>query len=209
MLRALVPNPTRLAQRLVDHNVTDPTVVRMYVREAMADPDPAALKKLYRDAYHAGAVAARALVDLAKTDDDEVDADPTTLDALLASGDEIWSDIASWTSDRVATVVTTQLTAGGSTVRSIAKAINDVVDDPERAAVIAQTETTRAMTDAAMATYQRFGADRIEFLATDDERTCPLCIGNEDQGPIPVTSKFENGMPPCHPRCRCTCVPAE
>lgn len=210
MMRALLPDTNRLAERLVDHNVTDATVVRMYVREAMAVPDPAALKRLYRDAYHAGVTAARALVDVAKADDGEVETeDVGTLDALLSSGDEIWSDIASWTSDRIATIVTERVAGSDSTVRSIAAAINEVVDDPDRAFVIAQTETTRAMTDAAVSTYGQFGVASIEFLATDDARTCPQCTANEDQGPIPITSRFEYGMPPVHPRCRCTCIPAD
>ena len=184
----------------------------MYVREALATPDPTALKTLYRDAFTAGAKAARALVSARSKADDDSDegaVDSGTLDSLLASGDEIWTEIASWTSDRVATIVVEQAVSSESTVATIARAIADVVDDPDRAEMIAQTETTRAMTMAAVSTYGQLGAERIEFLATDDDRTCPLCGANEDQGPIPIGEKFENGMPPCHPRCRCTVIPAD
>ena len=48
----------------------------------------------------------------------------------------------------------------------------------------------------------------VEFLATDDGKVCPLCIANEEQGPIPIDAEFEHGAPPVHPRCRCALLPA-
>lgn len=202
MLRALVPDVGKLADKLI----AKPGSVKALVKAAMADPDPSALEKLYRDAYAAGAKAAAA-VTKADTDTD-TDAGPLT--ELLKLAGEIWQAIAGWTSDRIATVVTTALADGDhADVRSIAKQINEVVDDPDRAHMIAQTECTRAMVKAAHATYVDAGVEHIEFLTADDDLVDDECAANEDQGPIPIGSKFEHGMPPVHPRCRCTIIPAD
>lgn len=201
MLRALVPDVGKLADKVV----AKPGSVKTLVKAAMAEPDPSALEKLYRDAYAAGTKAAAAV--LAKADTDTV-AGP--LADLLKLAGEIWQSIAGWTSDRIATVVTQQLADGDhADVRSIAKAINEIVDDPDRAHMIAQTECTRAMVTAAHATYVDAGVEHIEFLTADDDLVDDECAENEDQGPIPITSKFEHGMPPVHPRCRCTIIPAD
>jgi SPP1 gp7 family putative phage head morphogenesis protein len=202
-LRALVPDVTSLAAKLVDQQGK----VKSLVKAGMADPDPGALENLYRDAWQTGQTAARALVDVSKADAGT----PTVLDSLLALAGEIWQAIAGWTSDRIATVVTEALTSGEhADVRSIAQQINEIVDDPDRAHMIAQTETTRAMTGAAMATYREFGTEQIEFLTADDDHVDELCGQNEDHGPVPIdhTDQLPHGLPPVHPRCRCTVVPA-
>lgn len=204
MLRALVPDPKALARKVI----AEPGKVKSLVRKAMADPDPSALEKLYRDAYKAGETAAKALVGTAakaaSTDT------PSALAELLKAAGEIWQSIAGWTSDRIATVVTEALAGDEhADVRSIAKQIDAIVADPDRAYMIAQTECTRAMVGAAMATYTDFGVERIEFLTADDEDVDEECGENEDQGPIAIDKQFKNGMPPVHPRCRCTVIPAD
>jgi SPP1 gp7 family putative phage head morphogenesis protein len=205
MLRALVPDVGKLADRLHTHQVTDKTVAKMYVREAMADPDPAALQKLYRDAYKKGSDLASGLVAKAA-----VGTVTAPLAELLQLAGAIWQQIAGWTSERIATVVTQQLAGDDHPdVRSVTQAINDVVNDKNRAHMIAQTECTRAMVTAAHATYKDAGVEQIEFLTADDDKVDDECTENEDQGPIPITDKFEHGMPPVHPRCRCTIIPAD
>lgn len=204
MLRALVPDPKALARKVV----AEPGKVRSLVKKAMADPDPSALEKLYRDAYKAGETAAKALVSTAaKAAPEET---PSALAKLLEAAGEIWQSIAGWTSDRIATVVTDALSADEhADVASIAKQIDQIVSDPDRAHLIAQTECTRAMTGAAMATYKDFGTERIEFLTADDTDVDDLCAENEDHGPIPIDGEFPHGIPPVHPRCRCTVIPAD
>lgn len=209
MLKALVPNASRLAEQVV----AEPKKVRSLVKKAIADPDPSALEKLYRAAWKAGTTAAEALTGTTKAD--AAAATPSVLDELLKLAGAIWQDIAGWTSDRIATTVTEALTSGEhADVRSIAKQINAIVDDPIRAEMIAQTECTRAMTGAALATYKEFGTERLEFLTADDEDVDGgdpdgPCAENEDHGPIPIDGEFPHGMPPVHPRCRCTVIPAE
>jgi hypothetical protein len=207
MLRALVPNVTALAEKLV----ANPKAVKSTVRQAMADPDSSALEKLYRDAWKAGTKAATAVLPSSKAD--AATSTPSALAELLRLAGEIWQAIAGWTSDRIATVVTEALSSDGhADVRSIAKQIQGIVDDPDRAHMIAQTECTRAMTGAALATYKAANIDQIEFLTADDDNVDGgdpdgPCAENEDQGPIPIGAQFEHGMPPVHPRCRCTVLP--
>jgi len=205
MLRAQVPNVGALAKAAV----ASPDGAKAAVRKAMADPDSSALERLYRDAWEAGAGAATALLPKAKAD--MATSTPSVLADLLKLAGAIWSSIADWTGDRIATVVTQALSSDQhADVRSIARQINEVLDDPDRARMIAQTECTRAMTGAALATYRDFGAERIEFLTADDTDVDDLCAANEDHGPIDLDGgAFPNGMPPVHPRCRCTVIPAE
>jgi SPP1 gp7 family putative phage head morphogenesis protein len=205
MLRAQVPNVTALAKAVV----AEPGKVKTLVRKAMADPDPSALEALYRKAWKAGTTAAEAITGTAKAD--AATATPSVLAELLKLAGAIWGSIADWTGDRIATVVTEALSSDDhADVRSIAKQINAVLDDPDRAHMIAQTECTRAMTGAALATYKDFGAEQIEFLTADDTDVDDLCAANEDHGPIDIDGgTFPNGMPPVHPRCRCTVIPAE
>jgi SPP1 gp7 family putative phage head morphogenesis protein len=73
--------------------------------------------------------------------------------------------------------------------------------------VIARTEILRASNLGAMAVYER-NADVLaawEFIATNDERTCPICGRLDGQqfpiggGPLPPTNT--------HPNCRCSVLP--
>lgn len=202
-LRALV-DPAALATAVV----AEPAKVAALVKAAMDTPDPAALEKLYRDAWKAGTAAAEAVVGTSKAD--SATGTPSVLAELLEVAGAIWQGIAGWTSDRIATVVTEALSGDEpADVRSITKLINEIVDDPDRAHMIAQTECTRAMTGAALATYADYGTEKIEFLSADDELVDDECAENEDQGAIPIGASFKHGLPPVHPRCRCTVIPAD
>lgn len=77
-----------------------------------------------------------------------------------------------------------------------------------RAQLIAVTETTGAQTKGTLASYQSQGTEGKEWMTAQDERVCPICLGNAGDGPIPVGSPFSSGeMGPGHPRCRCTLLP--
>jgi SPP1 gp7 family putative phage head morphogenesis protein len=199
MLRALVPNPAEAARKLV----ADPGNARDIIARAIADPDSTVLNQLYDGAYQAGATAAADVLG-------EVVPVPATfeLDELYATGEQVWQRIADWTGDEIATAVTDGLKDTDITVSKLAETIGDILDDTERARTVAQTEVTRAMTTAALDTYGRFGSKQIEFLSANDGKVCPACDANEEQGAIPIDGTFKNGMPPVHPRCRCTVLPA-
>lgn len=199
MLRALVPNPAEVARKIL----ADPGNARDIIARALADPDPSVLQQLYDGAYQAGLAAATDVLGAAVEAPDEFE-----LDELYATGEAVWQRIADWTGDEIATAVADALKDESTTVAKLAETIGGILDNTARAHTVAQTEVTRAMTTAALDTYGRFGSQQIEFLSADDGKVCPRCDANEEQGAIPIGSTFRNGMPPVHPRCRCTVLPA-
>ncbi len=86
-----------------------------------------------------------------------------------------------------------------------AKLIRQELKDMEvsRAITIAATEINNAMSQA---TLDKLGALEIEYKQWIlDADPCEICIGNADQGAIPVNEPFESGdmAPAAHPNCRC------
>ena len=96
-----------------------------------------------------------------------------------------------------------------------------------RAEMIARTETIWAWNEGARQGYEQSGVvTRLEWLASDDERTCQWCpqmdgkvisieedflnkgddfVGSE--GGVLTASYDSVGHPPLHPMCRCTVIP--
>jgi SPP1 gp7 family putative phage head morphogenesis protein len=221
-LRGLITNPTGLAERLVKAPAEK---VPRLVAGALTDSDPEPLLALYRAAWAVGAAAARraagVVAKVAPYEPPEQPPPPPVaavqpipegvvpvdLAALLEQGAVTWQAIADTVGDQLADRVVDMLTLEPS-VRDVAKAISDITESPAKAELIAVTETTRGMTAATYSIYRDLDVANVEFLATDDGKVCPLCIANEDQGPIPIDAEFEHGAPPVHPRCRCALLPA-
>ena len=68
------------------------------------------------------------------------------------------------------------------------------------------TESAHITESATMETYRQHGVDEIEFVATLDEHTCPIC-GELDGKHYPRKEAVTGGnYPPVHPNCRCTTV---
>lgn len=209
-------------------NATSRAEAELVVRRHLVAPDPAPLRELYRAGWALGVRAATAAVRtvLAKADAPpppaEVpppapppvapmpipeDVTPIELAALLDQAGAAFQAISQSMGSQIATVITGMMLHEEST-EDIAKAISGLLARPDRAHMVAVTETTRALTTAAYWIYGAWGVEQVEFLATDDRLVCPLCIENEEQGPIPITDRFLNGAPPVHPRCRCAVLPA-
>ena len=70
----------------------------------------------------------------------------------------------------------------------------------------ARTTITEVSNDAHMEEYKRAKAKRYQFVATFDEKTCPVC-GQLDGKTFNIEDA-EPGVnyPPMHPNCRCTTV---
>ncbi len=62
---------------------------------------------------------------------------------------------------------------------------------------------THASTQARDLTFRDLGLDRVRFVATLDDRTCPVCGQFDGQ----VFGIDEGPRPPLHPGCRCTVLP--
>ena len=72
-----------------------------------------------------------------------------------------------------------------------------------RAAMIAATETARAMSAAMLDKLGAVGVEYKQWIPSAD--ACEICLANVDQGAIPVDDEFDSGddAPPAHPNCRC------
>ena len=86
------------------------------------------------------------------------------------------------------------------------QAVNGVMQDPERALIIAQTEMSRAVSVASRELYQESGVELVEWLTADP---CDECQENEDVSPIGIDETFPTGdtEPPAHPNCVCDLSP--
>lgn len=103
--------------------------------------------------------------------------------------------------DRIGHAISEGLASGDST-QTVAKAVADVVEDPQRAETIANTEYARAMDTASVQTYEEAGVEEEDWLAEDD--ACPECEANADGSPYKVG---EGPEVPAHPECRCAKAP--
>lgn len=53
------------------------------------------------------------------------------------------------------------------------------------------------------------GVKKVVCITEDDERVCPRCLANKEQGAIPIGTPFLSGQKhsPFHDRCRCNVGP--
>lgn len=111
--------------------------------------------------------------------------------------------------DDMAKILADSLDAGDS-VDELAAKLRPVLRDPQWAHMIAQTETSRAISAAAHEMYSHYGITKMSWAVAADD-ACALCLANEAAGLIGIDDRFPSGdaFPPGHPRCRCVCVPDE
>lgn len=131
----------------------------------------------------------------------------TGLQGLLDAADITIHGIVGTTLEQVANSLADSLTAG-LPVDAAARALGDVVDNPDRAWLIADTEMCRAVSVATLDSYTANGIAGKSWLTIDSP--CPYCQAASDEGPVPLGQSFvQVGVPapPGHPRCRCTLVP--
>ena len=97
--------------------------------------------------------------------------------------------------------------AMGKSVDDIARDMNAVTDDAIwKSKRDARTKITEVSNDAHMQAYIRAGVKNYVFIATFDERTCPVC-GKLDHQAFPIEDAQAGiNYPPMHPNCRCTTV---
>lgn len=86
-------------------------------------------------------------------------------------------------------------------VNALAKKLGDV--SRARLVALARTEAMHFINEAQRLTYLEAGVQHVEIMVAEDERTCEECVNREGEI-LPIGSP---GLPPYHPRCRCTIVP--
>lgn len=129
---------------------------------------------------------------------------PTTLlYDMLNRGTRTSDEITMTTVKRIGTILARTLEEG-VTPRRAAILIDEMIDDPVRALMIAQTETSYAVVEASLDLYRESGVEMVEYLVADP---CDACSENEQASPLPLGQEFPNGNPPVHPNCMCDLAP--
>jgi hypothetical protein len=107
--------------------------------------------------------------------------------------------------DRIGTALAKGLEQG-FTPKETAKMIDVIIDDPQQALMIAQTETSRAMSVASRNAYEDAQVEMVEWLLAEG---CDECQENADASPIGIDDTFPTGdsEPPAHPNCMCALAP--
>ena len=128
------------------------------------------------------------------------------LQSLLATRKIIIADDVIHTKlDRIGTALAKGLEKG-FTPKETAKMIDVIIDDPQHALVIAQTEMSRAMSVASRDAYEKAQVEQVEWLVAEG---CEECQDNADASPIGIGDTFPSGdsEPPAHPNCMCALAP--
>lgn len=140
-------------------------------------------------------------------------------DWALAHTDEVLRQLAGTTQTGVGQAVARWVDNG----ETLDVLINDlgVYFSPQRAAMIAATEVTRAYAEGTVTGYRESGVvERLMWRTANDEKVCPICgaMHNKVVGinarfdteiPADVRKRFPNvtfQRPPAHPNCRCWIV---
>lgn len=87
-------------------------------------------------------------------------------------------------------------------VDALAQELEGVLDNPERALMVAHTEIARAQSQAAQWVFQQMGVGLVRISTAGDTRVCPRCAAAESAGAQPVGEYTV----PLHPMCRCAVV---
>lgn len=95
------------------------------------------------------------------------------------------------------------------TEREIADQLqHDYAFSRTRSELIARTEVRNAQGAGNHAGALRVGMKVKKWLLSNDDNACPICVGNAEQGYVPINQPFSGGVeaPLQHPRCRCVAV---
>ena len=89
-------------------------------------------------------------------------------------------------------------------LQSLADEIEQIVGNPDRAMLIARTETNRSMNASAIQLLHRAGVTMFDLVP--HPTACPLCKAVAAANPHPLSDK--SAIPPLHPNGRCSIAPA-
>ena len=78
-----------------------------------------------------------------------------------------------------------------------------------RSDIIAENQAAQVSGLITNEVYLRSGVTQHRWVTAHDERTCPICMANENAGIIDIGSEFPSGAlyPPSHISCRCYTLP--
>ena len=81
-----------------------------------------------------------------------------------------------------------------------------VLTEDVRSTVIARTEVVRATNQGLLQTYGEDGVEKVQWIASLGDRTCPYC--DTMNGEIMTLEEADEQIP-CHEQCRCTWAPVD
>jgi hypothetical protein len=206
-------------------SVSPQTARDWVLAHAVTDKKPmqVAIARLYADGYTLGTKVAKTRLKGLKKDVSVQTVDWSTwkpgnesaaalvrprggLESLLATRKISLSDEVIHTKlDRIGTALAKGLEKG-FTPQETAKMIDVIINDPQQALVIAQTETSRAVSIASRNAYEEAQVEQVEWLVAEG---CEECQDNADASPIGIDETFPSGdsEPPAHPNCMCALAP--
>jgi len=118
------------------------------------------------------------------------------------------------TLERMRAAINTFIT-DGQTIPDLTRVFRALINDPNRAKLIAQTESTRSFAEGNTQAWRAQGIEGRRWFSVEDVRVCPVCgslAGQRAKLGRPFVSKFNNqeiDNPPAHPGCRCYLQPVE
>jgi hypothetical protein len=120
-------------------------------------------------------------------------------EALSNAGHTI-KDITDTTMNRLAYKIADGVNAGDPS-DVIGRSLNEILDNPARSEMIAQTETARMLTNASMAQYRAFGVAQWTWI-TSAGACASVCAPHEG-----LHYPVGESLIPAHPYCRCAASP--
>jgi len=127
------------------------------------------------------------------------------LESLMATRNVTIDGVTATKLDRIGTVLSKALEQG-VTPQEVSIMVDQIINDPEQALMIAQTEMSRAVSVASRDLYETSGVEYVEWLVAEG---CADCQDNADASPIRIDDTFPSGdsEPPAHPNCMCSLAP--
>jgi len=120
-------------------------------------------------------------------------------------GSEQILNITNTTRERVRAIVGQSIMEGERMSVLAERIVGDHVFSPDRAMVIARTETATALGQGAFKAAEHQGRDEKRWVTQGDDLVSDHCLDNEGQGWIAIANNFQSGVDtiPQHPNCRC------
>lgn len=123
--------------------------------------------------------------------------------AARNAGDLLRRRATQWTANHAQDIAET-LAQAAETSASPHSIVEELATEyVEHAETVARTEMARVREEANLDIMRAQGAEKVQFIASEDERLCPVCGAHHGK----VYDVHDAPVLPLHPNCRCTLVP--
>jgi SPP1 gp7 family putative phage head morphogenesis protein len=129
---------------------------------------------------------------------------------LVDNPDASWV-ITDSTREMIQSLTADAIDQGYTTDELAAQMEENFAFSPERAEMIARTETAQADSQGQMQGYEESGVvEGTEWTTAEDDEVDSDCVLNGEAGIVPLGEEYPSGdtAPPAHPNCRCAIIAA-